>query len=53
MGAIVTIKVRPGTDARDIKQRLERELAAKTGENVTVNVSVSSQPQPQVYLPKQ
>jgi len=43
MGAIVTVRLKPGQDPERIKAILQSELQSKTGQNVSINVAVRSQ----------
>ena len=48
MGAIVTVRVQPGTDAAAIQSKLENELTRATGEPVRVIVNIIERSTPQV-----
>ena len=44
MGAVVTIKIKPGTDITRIRDEIKTKLSQQTGEPVTVYVNVANSP---------
>ncbi len=41
MGAVVTIKVKPGTNVEELKQQVSTAIKSRTGEQVTFHVTVA------------
>jgi hypothetical protein len=44
MGAIVTVKVKPGTDISGLREKIESRLRQETNENVSVIINVTQSP---------